>query len=209
MPLFKTITITEGILGIWQLSETSGELLPRITPEIISSSDFQKYNYEKRKAEFLATRLLIQNLAGTDFSISYLESGKPVLKHQKYKHIAISHSREFVVVILHETCDVGIDIESINRNYTAIEKKYLSDQEQKQVNGIPLLQCLYWCAKEAVFKLVPEDGVEFREQIHISSFNPELETQFQLRFLVKEKETAYQSDFLTFENHCMVWIIGN
>lgn len=209
MPLYKTLPISGGILGVWQLTETSDELLPFSSPEETSSPQYRKYTFEKRKAEYLATRVIIQELAGPDFTISYLDSGKPVLTHAKYKYIAISHSREFVVVILHETLDVGIDIESINRNYTAIGKRYLSEQELIQVNNIDLLYCLYWCAKEAVFKLVPEDGVEFREQIYISAFNPEEENQFSIQFISAEKETIYQSHFQIFAGHCMVWLTEN
>lgn len=208
MPFYKSIAIEGGILGVWQLTETSGELLSISSPDEIRSPEFQKYSYEKRKAEYLATRILIRKLAGNEFRITYLDSGKPVLHHAKYSYIAISHSREFVVVILHEMADVGIDIESINRNYNAIEKKYLSPEELKTVNRNTLLQCLYWCAKEAVFKLVPEDGVEFREQIHISPFNPEKDDHFEVEFLINGKGISYQAHFQTFDEHGLVWLCG-
>ncbi|MFY9153428.1 MAG: 4'-phosphopantetheinyl transferase superfamily protein [Prolixibacteraceae bacterium] len=206
MPLYKTIPIAGGILGIWQLTETSDELMPRSAPGEISSPQFQKYSYEKRKAEYLATRILIRLLAGTEYRITYLDTGKPVLHHARFSYIAISHSREYVAVILHETAEVGIDIESIDRNYSAIEKRYLSPEELITVNGDNLLQCLYWCAKEAVFKLVPEDGIEFREQIHVSPFNPEKENQFKVEFLIQGKGKSYLAHFQTFDNHGMVWL---
>lgn len=206
MPIYKTIPISGGIIGVWQLAETSDELIPLLSSEEIKSPEFQKYTYGKRKAEYLATRVLIRYIAGKEFKITYLASGKPVLHHAKYSYIAISHSREFVVVILHERADVGIDIESINRNYNAIEKRYLSPEELKTVNRNILLQCLYWCAKEAVFKLVPEDGVEFREQIHVYPFNPEEEDQFKVEFLIDGKGKTYQAHFQIIEENCLVWL---
>ncbi len=208
MPLYKTIPLEAGLLGIWKLTEKSTELLASFSSGEINDSEYKKYNYEKRKSEYLATRLLIKQLIGTDFEISYQNSGKPLLKHSKYKHIAISHSRDFAAVYLHENLEIGIDIECIDRNYTAVEKKYLSADEIIQVNNNVLLQCLYWCTKEAIFKLVPEDGIEFREQILISPFNPEVESSFKVLFQASQKLEWYEPHFQIFENNCLVWVSG-
>lgn len=206
MALIKTISIPHGILGIWQLTETSAALLPFFSPEELADVAYQKYTHEKRKVEWLATRLLIRQLIGTDFTISYSENGKPLLNHAKYKHISISHSRDFASVIIHKALEVGIDIENISRNFSPIEKRYLSDDELIQVNKNPLLQCLYWCAKEAVFKLVPENGIEFRQQINILPFNPETETRFAVRYTSENKELNYWANFLILSGHCLVWL---
>jgi len=208
MALLKTILLPEGILGIWELSELSEQLLPYFTPEELAEPEFRKFTFEKRKAEWLTTRLLLKQLIGPDFRISYSESGKPILEHSRYKFIAISHSREFVAVLVHEHLDVGIDIENMTRNYTAIQKKYLSETELKQVNGDSRLQCLYWCAKEAVFKLVPEEGVEFREQIRILPFDPEKTEQFPARYISGENQITYRLNFRIFSDNCLVWVTG-
>lgn len=205
MPLFKTIPVTGGIIGVWELTETSGELLDFFSQEEIVNTDFSKYTYEKRKVEWLASRLILKQLIGSEFKISYSETGKPILHHSKYKHLSISHSRNFAAVFVHEDREVGIDIESMTRNYNSIEKRYLSDAELIEVGQNPLLQCLYWCAKEAIFKLVPLQGVEFREQILISPFNPETEIHFQSRFITPNQETKYQLSYIVFSDHCMAW----
>ncbi|MBL7970097.1 MAG: 4'-phosphopantetheinyl transferase superfamily protein [Prolixibacteraceae bacterium] len=209
MALLKTISIPNGILGIWQLTETSAGLLPLFTREELADVAYRKYTHEKRKVEWLATRLLIRELLGTDFTISYSENGKPLLNHPKYKYISISHSRTFASVVIHETLEVGIDIEDISRNFNPIEKRYLSDEELIDVNKNPLLQCLYWCTKEAVFKLVPESGVEFRQQITILPFNPEAQTRFPVRYTSENKELNYQANFLILSGHCLVWLTEN
>ncbi|MDP2336502.1 MAG: 4'-phosphopantetheinyl transferase superfamily protein [Bacteroidota bacterium] len=209
MPLFKTISIQNGLIGIWELVETSVDLLPGFSPEELADRSFQQYTHEKRKVEWLATRALINQLIGSEFTISYLGTGQPILNHRRYKHLSISHSRYFVAVILHEHLNVGIDIEDMTRNYNPIEKRYLSADELIQVAQNPLLQCLYWCAKESVFKLVPEEGVEFRQQIHVSPFNPELENHFSVRFTAERKESIYQLHFRSFADHCIVWVTDN
>lgn len=207
MPLFKTIILPDGRIGVWKLTETSDDLISNFSSEELEDSDFKKYTYEKRKVEWLAIRNLLKQIIGPDFILSYSETGKPILDHHQYKHISISHSRYFVVVFIHEKLNVGVDIEDITRNYNAVEKRYLSEEELITVNKSTLLQCIYWCAKEAVFKMVPDDGVEFREQIHILPFNPEKENQFMARYSNKSQEWTYPLQFRNFSEHCLVWVL--
>ncbi|HAQ17694.1 MAG TPA: hypothetical protein DCR40_00485 [Prolixibacteraceae bacterium] len=206
MALFRIIPTDGGQIGVWQLTETSVGLLAHFSPEELENSDFWRYSYEKRKVEWLATRLLLRQMIGTDFEIHYSESGKPILNHSTFKYLSISHSREFVTVYIHVTCEVGIDLESVSRNYNAVEKRYLSEAELKQTGRDPVLQCLYWCAKEAIFKLVPDDGIVFREHIQILPFIPEQENQFSARFTFGNNPVVYSPHFQIFENHCMVWV---
>jgi phosphopantetheinyl transferase len=208
MPLFKTIPVTEGLIGVWQITETLADLLSEFADEELANTEFQQYTFEKRKVEWLATRKLIKELIGSNFEITYLDTGKPNLKHSRYLHISISHSRDFVVVFVHEHLVTGIDIESINRNYNPVEERYLSEDELLQVNKNPILQCLYWCAKEAVFKFVHEDGVEFKKQIHIFPFNPLLDKQFSVRFISGDKSSTYLLHFQIFAEHGLVWVAG-
>lgn len=205
MPLFKSISVPDGLLSVWQITESSDELLSFFTPEEIADSYFQNFTFEKRKCEWLAARALLKQMIGSSFEISYTQSGKPLLSHPLYPYISISHSRDFVAVLIHEHQDVGIDIESMNRNYAPIRKKYLSESELLEVNESPLLQCIYWCAKEAVFKLVEEDGIDFRKQIEVIAFDAQQDT-FIVRFISHNREQNYQLQYTTFNEHCMVWV---
>jgi len=203
MPLFKTIPIPGGLIGLWKFEETTADLLPEFSGEELADPAFLKYTHEKRKVEWLATRVLIRQLIGSDFAISYLSSGKPILTHDQFNHVSISHSRDFAAVILHEHLNVGIDIEETTRDYNRIEKKYLSDIELTQTNKNPQLQCLYWCAKEAIFKLVDDEGVEFRQQIHII---PEPENQYFAKFMSGDQESSYKLHHQFISEHCLVWV---
>lgn len=206
MALFKTITLTDGLIGVWALTESTVDLSLLVAPEELLNPELQKYSYEKRQAEWLATRILIKLLIGPDFTISYTNSGKPILNHAAYKHISISHSREFVAVFIHKEFNLGLDIENTGRNYRSIEKRYLSEIELTEVNGNPKLQCIYWCAKEAIFKLVPEQEIEFRKQIIISPFNSETEKEFTATFIHAEKHIDFTLYFDCFSDQCLVWV---
>jgi hypothetical protein len=75
------------------------------------------------------------------------------------------------------------------------------------VQGNPLLQCLYWCAKEAIFKVVPHDGIEFKEDIRIHAFNPENEGSFSAKFLHQDDQRDFQLNYILLENYGLVWVI--
>lgn len=207
MPLFKTIPIEGGLIGIWKFTESTADLLPAFTAEELADPTFRKYTHEKRKVEWLTTRILIRQLIGPNFAISYQESGKPILKHTRFRHISISHSRDFAAVILHKDLSVGIDIESTTRDFIRVESRFLSDEERAKTNRDPQLQCLFWCAKEAIFKLVDDQGIDFKNQIHLS-FNSK-SNLFSGKFISEEKESDYQLYHEFFTGNCLVWVSGN
>lgn len=192
------------MLAVWQIAETVDELLSLCHPQDQSDQAFQKFTFDKRKTEWLATRALLKQMIGPGFEISYTPSGKPLIFHPVYQHISISHSREFVVVYIHSDYAVGIDVESMNRNYSPICKRYLSESELSEVKEDILYQCLYWCAKEAIFKLVEEDGIDFRKQIGVT-FDPQ-KTWMTAKYTSADEETFYRLQYDIFDQHCMVWV---
>lgn len=204
MPLIKSIPVEKGMLSVWQMAEPVNELLLLCNQQDYSDQAFQKFTFDKRKTEWLATRALLKQMIGPDFEISYTPSGKPLLHHPVYQHISISHSRNFVVVYIHKDHAVGIDVESMNRNYGPITKRYLSESELGDVKENILYQCLYWCAKEAIFKLVEEDGIDFRKQIEVTAFDPG-KSYMTAKYISANKEALYRLHFDIFQQHCMVW----
>lgn len=208
MPLFKTISVSNSLLAVWQITESSGELQSFFTSEELADPNFQKYSYEKRKVEWLAIRVLLKQMIGSGFEIHYTEVGKPMIKHPLYKHISISHSRDFAAVYVHQRHSIGIDIESITRNYASVKKRYLSESELEQVNEDSMLQCIYWCAKEAVFKLVDKEGVDFRKQIHVLPFLPET-NKFIVNYISDNMVKTLQLQYESFNQHCLVWVCGD
>lgn len=206
MPLYRTIPILQGLIGIWQLSETTTDLLPEFSEAELSDPLFAKYTHGKRQLEWLATRLLLKKMIGNEFTISYMPSGKPLLLHKLFREISITHSRDFVAIIVHESKKIGIDIENIARDFKRIEKRFLSAEELEFTGDNAELKCLFWCAKEAVFKLVDDEGIEFREQIIVNPV-PENRNQFSAEFITACKRINYQIHYDFFAENCLVWIV--
>jgi 4'-phosphopantetheinyl transferase len=101
MPFEKKTTIPAGIIGIWKLNDSLEDLIGQCQ---LSDSEQQRFNKliaERRKKEFLATRILLENLRGKNQQITYNDSGKPFLKGTSI-NISISHSADFATIFISE-----------------------------------------------------------------------------------------------------------
>ncbi|MEK7718395.1 MAG: 4'-phosphopantetheinyl transferase superfamily protein [Bacteroidota bacterium] len=160
--------IGEGLLGFWEIKETAEQLLETLNPETEELERYQSLRNDLRRKEWLAARLLLQKMTGGNSKISYDPAGKPHLVNTP-GHISISHSSNCVVIYLHPEEQPGIDIELITRNVAKAARRFLSAEELKdcmagdQLSNKDLM--LRWCAKEAVFKMVPFSDVDFASQI--------------------------------------------
>ena len=80
MSIVKKIETEIGILGIWKLSESVVDLVSLFHFSKQEKEEFSKIKSDRRKAEYLAARLLLQELLNEKHEIQYLESGKPEIK---------------------------------------------------------------------------------------------------------------------------------
>ena len=76
------------------------------------------------------------------------KTGKPYLKNGPYFNI--SHSGEYVVLVKHETREVGVDIERINETKLDAIRYVLSDKEKSVIDTNILF--LMWSNKESLIK---------------------------------------------------------
>ena len=168
--IHANLQIGEGQLLIWKLTESVTDLLQEIQhPD--TAVDFQKINTVKRQLEFLAVRVALKKLLDEEFYISYTESGKPFLL-DNCCNISISHSGSWIAVAIHPSLHIGIDIECITDKTGKLYKRFLSEDEQKDLShgtNIKQLQ-IAWSAKEAVYKIIGKDAVDFANQLRIYPF---------------------------------------
>ncbi len=176
MGIVRILNLSEGIngmLGIWELNESSSTLLRDFRLSEKEQAAYNKISNERRKREFLAVRILLQNMIKEKRELQYTSSGKPFIDRNFC--ISISHSAELAVVLLTDK-PAGIDVENLQRNTEKIATRFLSDTELQHTNSTPnpsYTRIFYWCAKEAMFKCTSPDGVEFKSQILIEPFLPD------------------------------------
>ena len=116
-----------------------------------------------------------------------------------------------MAVILNDNENVGIDIESLARDFSVVERKALSEEEIDDLDDDKRNEqlAIYWCAKEAIYKLVSAYPVDFAEQIEVERFRPRGEGELDATFIHKDGyEEDFELEYITFDNHVLVWVVG-
>ncbi len=201
MPLIKKTYTDNGLLLLWELTETL-DSLSKMIPSETHNPIFLKRTNPKRKKEWLAACLLLREIDCLPSQITHLENGKPEINHPTYKGISISHSSQIVGVFLHKSRNIGLDIESTERDYSRVEKKYLSLDEVQLTKKTPNGHALFWCIKEAVYKAANIPGIHFAKQIVIN-FKDEIISAY----LIAEKTQTYQVNYTEIDKQIIVFLI--
>lgn len=154
---------------VWELTESLEELqlqLPGLDQVALDAKAT-----DKRKLEYLGVRVALKALLGKESIIQYDADGKPFLVDGSFQ-ISISHSGKWIAVMAHPRRAAGIDIEIPSDKIKKVCKRFLSETEQEELTGcmdIKQLQ-LAWSAKEALYKIIGKNAVDFANQLRIFSF---------------------------------------
>ncbi|WP_319499419.1 4'-phosphopantetheinyl transferase superfamily protein [uncultured Draconibacterium sp.] len=209
MPLIEKIANQNGTIGVWELKETADDLLKSCHLNSADTARLETFKAEKRRKEFLATRLLLQKLLPESQEvIDRDEFGKPSLKDSGL-NISITHSADLAAIILSEK-NIGIDIEQLHRNIDKIVTRFASPKEIEFIeksNDPQLVKILLWSAKEAIFKCCGVQGVQFNRQIAITPFDYNLHSCFSGALQHPDNEAAYDLFFRMIKNNIMVYCV--
>jgi len=174
MPLVHSETIEEtSTLLLWKLTESEEELYQSLGSSY-NSEDFETISHPQKKREWLASRLLIKILV-EQFGLSYEgthkdQHGKVFLVNHA-SHISITHTFDYVAAVMNPAAPVGIDMEKADPKLQRTSKKYLSEPEFAHAENELSVLCMYWCAKEAIYKLYGKKQISFKNAIYIRPFN--------------------------------------
>lgn len=208
MSFEKKIIIPDGIIGIWNLNDSVDELYKHCQLSDSEKLKFDSLIAERRKKEFLATRLLLHKLLGKNQQINYEEVGKPFLKSSS-KNISISHSADFVTIFISER-NIGIDVEQTTRNIDKVAKRFIHPKEQEFIETLEnqqLAKILFWSAKEAIFKCSRSQGILFNKQICIKPFLLKTEGDFEGILQIDEDKIIFYLHYLFLKNNVMVYCV--
>ncbi|MDO5321440.1 MAG: 4'-phosphopantetheinyl transferase superfamily protein [Bacteroidia bacterium] len=195
-------------LGVWQVSETEAELRALSS---IPSDELEEISYiksESLRKQKLAVRALLDAMFEDKVYLSHHDNGKPYIENCA-TNISITHTDKYVAVLLNDTEEVGVDCESLDRDFSAVEKKALSEEEIDDLDDDKRNEqlAIYWCAKEAVYKKMSQYNVDFAEQIEIEDFRPRGEGKLDAVFTEKDGyEEKIHLQYMTFDRHVLVWV---
>ncbi len=200
----------DAIVAVWKITETEEELVRLSSTPTDEMEEISFIKSEALRKQRLAVRALLGELFEDKVYLSHHDNGKPYLENM-VTNISITHTEKYVAVILHDEEDVGIDLESMDRDFSAVEKKALSEDEIDDLEDDRRNEqlAIYWCAKEAIFKRVSAYGVDFAEQIEVERFRPRGEGELEATFIHKDGyEEEFDLEYLTFDRHVLVWVVG-
>jgi len=197
----------EAKLLVMELTESVDELYHKWLHKGLDTSEYEKISSEKRKKEYLGVRLAMRALLNEDVLISYTSDGKPYIANDSYK-ISISHSNKWIAVMAHPTRLVGIDIECPSNKIKSVYTRFLSVTEQNELsngNNTAQLQ-LAWSAKEALYKIIGKQAIDFANQLRIFPF----EVKFKGGFLGQhiETKTLYSLFYIQSAEYTLVYCIA-
>lgn len=199
-----------GEISVWEVTESEEELLKIIS---IPNDELEELFFtrsESRRKEKLAVRALLNTVFEDKVYLGHHDNGSPFIQNNS-THISITHTTRFVAIITHPTEDVGIDIECLERDFSAVEKKALSEEEREDLSDKHrnLQLAIYWCAKEAIYKRMSQHGVDFAKQMEVDKFNPKDEGEIDATFIDKDgEEEEFELEYEVFDNHVLVWLVG-
>ena len=161
--------INDSELIIWQIDETLEELMELSKHHY--DHELEAISNDVRKKERILSRYLLEMLIGRKAEVKYEASGKPIMDGVNF---SISHTKNYVAVIVGSGI-VGVDIEhKSDRIFKVTEKimhpeelntlsSYTKNSEEKGIfsSEAQKFALLCWCAKETVFKMIDEIGVDF------------------------------------------------
>ena len=126
---------------------------------------------EKRKKEWCGTRILLKEIAGEYLSVYYDKNGKPEIRQNSY--ISITHSGDYIGVIISKTKETGTDAEIINDRIIRTAHKFIPEKELSVLKKNIDLDTMYlhWCTKETLYKMKGGGGYDFINDFIIDTEN--------------------------------------
>ena len=197
-------------IAVWQITETEDELKALSSVPSDEMEEISLFGSESQRKQKLAVRALINELFDEKMYLDHHDNGKPYLENCA-TNISITHTEKYVVVIIHDEDDLGIDIESLDRDFSAVEQRALSEDEIEDLDDDSRNEqlAIYWCAKEAIFKRMSQLRVDFAEQIEVEKFRPKGKGELEATFIHKNgHEEEFDLGYVIFDRHVLVWVVG-
>ena len=197
-------------IAVWQVTETEEELLKLSSVPTDEMEDISLIRNEDQRRQKLAVRALLNEVFEEKMYLNHHDNGKPYLENC-VTNISITHTDKYVAIIISDDDELGIDIESLDRNFAPVEQKALSEDEIDDLDDDKKNEqlAIYWCAKEAIFKRMSQNRVNFAEQIEVEKFNLKKEGELEATFIHKDEyEEEFDLEYMMFDRHVLVWLVG-
>jgi len=200
-------------LGIWNIVENESWYFghEQVPPQVIERA--KKYKSVQRKLQSIGVYLLTAYLLKNNYKLEFEYSaiGKPGILHSS-KQISISHAGSMVAVIISDTSKIGIDIERISDKVEKVGSKFLNQKEIEICDSLTAkdqydFKHIVWGAKESMFKLYGIGGLDFKNNLAVSSFD-KLNQSFTGTIKKDNYHEHVSGKYMLVEGYMLVYVIG-
>ena len=131
----------------------------------------EHFSNEKRRCQWLASRMVVRSLLGDGVSVVNDADGKPRLIGD-CRSVSISHSTGYVAVAFHTKQALGIDIEHRGEKVLKVRNRFISPREEEQLDHNDELTSLllHWSAKESFYKIIGNRGGSYVASFLVAPF---------------------------------------
>jgi phosphopantetheinyl transferase len=189
---------------LWRIDEPLATLIQVSTPNILAEAAYKSITHPRRQREWLAARLALQTLL-TKLGHSYSapqkdEWGRPYLPNSPL-HLSLAHCPGFALVAVANHQPIGVDIQCPSNQLWRVRTKFLMEEEVRESENDLEKLCIYWCAKEAIYKAHGGQGISLKQDIIIQSFTKgdQGSTVGQL------KGQCFRVHYRFYEGHLLAW----
>jgi 4'-phosphopantetheinyl transferase len=166
------IALAEDEVHLWRIDlagVASGEQRWRQILSVGERERADRFHFSIHRQYFTATRALLRIILGsyvdsdpTEVIFQYSEKEKPSLspsQHARQVEFNVSHSGTMAILAFARGRALGVDVEQLRNNFDhdAIARRFFSEEERRQLNGLPpsernhgFFRC--WTRKEAYIK---------------------------------------------------------
>ena len=185
-------------LAVWEITEEVVELFQQLRLNRQQDAELARRQTINGKKGYLAVRNALNSLGQNLAELTVAADGAPELSE---KFCSMSHSLQYAVVVVGDR-PMGVDIEQHRPQIERITKKFLHQEEAKQVPAHYKIEWLtrLWTAKEALYKAMRQPGLSFAEQILVAPFSLD-QQRGSARIFTQEGNYDFQLEFFTFDQH--------
>jgi phosphopantetheinyl transferase len=199
-----------SVLGVWKIEEDLDALLDIVILDDEERKRYRNFKSNSRKLEFLSVRALLCELLGKDARIVYNKNNKPFLKDGS-RFISISHSYKLTAILLSTNEKVGIDLEYMSSNISALAYKFLNRREKitKDYKDRKYHMYIHWCAKEALYKICDKEGISIKKNITIKPFMVTASGEINGSVNTDKIDETFNLYYYRYGNYTIVWTKKN
>lgn len=193
-------------VAVWRIDETEARLIKMLPLKEEMEAQLNRFSCASRRLEWLASRVLLSQLAQCHPVVEYTKTGQPFVRGSEH-NISISHTRGFAAVCISSRVSAGIDIEYPSERISRLETRFVNPQEASFIpsDNQAVYHGLIWCAKETLYKMAATPGLIFKDDMLISPFKAENKGAMATKLFLNTEVKYYQLLYKVEPDYYLVW----